>query len=79
MQSVSLRQVSQTKFSNKSNAEYGFEVSSKEFQYDFLLNDLSASQDISIANTSIFSTFRYLVTSKLLVSTGIRLESNFFE
>ena len=79
MQSVSLRQVSQTKFSNKSNAEYGFEVSSKEFQYDFLLNDLSASQDISIANTSIFSTFRYLVTSKLLVSTGIRLESNDFE
>ena len=79
MQSLSLRQINQTKFSNKSNSEYGFEISSKEFQYDFLLNDLSASQDLSIVNTSVFSTFRYLVTSKLLVSTGIRFESNDFE
>ena len=79
MQSYSFRQINQTKFSNKSNVEYGFESSSKEFRYDFLLNDLSSSQSISITNTSFFSTFRYLLTSKLLVSTGMRSEWNDFE
>ena len=79
MQSLSVRQVNQTKFSNKFNSEYGFEISSKEFQYDFLLNDLAASQDLSLVNTSVFSTFRYLLTSKLLISTGIRFESNDYE
>ena len=79
MQSLSVRQVNQTKFSNKFNSEYGFEISSKEFQYDFLLNDLAASQDLSLVNTSVFSTFRYLLTSKLLISTGVRFESNDYE
>ena len=79
MQSFSVRQVNQTKFSNKFNSEYGFEISSKELQYDFLLNNLSASRDVSIANTSAFSTFRYLLTSKLLISTGVRVESNDYE
>ena len=57
----------------------GLRTSSKILQYDFLLNDLAASQDVSIVNTAVFSTFRYLFASKFLISTGARVERNDYE
>ena len=79
LKSSSIRQINQTSFSNNLSSEYGFEFTSKSLQYDFLLNELSASQDVSITNSAVFTTFRYLIASKLLVSTGLRVESNDFE
>ena len=79
LQSYSVRQINQTQISNKLGTEYGFETSSKILQYDFLLNDLAASQDVSIVNTAVFSTFRYLFASKFLISTGARVERNDYE
>ena len=84
----SVRQINHFKINSYSNLEFGldFEVSKTDYNYfrkltksNIFINEIKFNKEVLINNYSIFFTYKQNLFSRLILSSGIRLDNNDYE
>ncbi len=84
----SVRQINHFKINSYSNLEFGldFEVSKTDYNYfrkltksNIFINEIKFDKEVLINNYSIFLTYKQNLFSRLILSSGIRIDNNDYE
>ena len=73
------RQINHIQFNKTFSSVFGFEVQNRNLDYDFLLNDISSNNDISVDNLSSFASLKSVLYNKIIFSIGSRINWNSYE